>query len=101
MKPQLSKRRKEAGMTLFEVGVVVAVVLLVAVILLHILADNGRKSARLGCVNNLKQVGLAYRIWEGDNNDIFPMGISITNGGSMEMVATGNVAQTFLVMSNE
>lgn len=29
------------------------------------------------------------------------MGILVTNGGSMEMVTTGNVVQTFLVMSNE
>jgi hypothetical protein len=28
------------------------------------------------------------------------MGISVTNGGSMEMVATGNVVQTFLAMSD-
>ena len=52
-------------------------------------------------MNNLKQIGLAYRIWEGDNGDIYPMGISVTNGGSMEMVQTGNVLQTFQVMSNE
>ncbi|HEX5397992.1 MAG TPA: type II secretion system protein, partial [Verrucomicrobiae bacterium] len=43
----------------------------------------------------------AYRLWEGDNGDIYPMGISITNGGSMEMVQMGNVALTFQVMSNE
>lgn len=24
------------------------------------------------CVNNLKQIGLAARIWAGDNNDVFP-----------------------------
>ena len=29
------------------------------------------------------------------------MGISVTNGGSMEMVAAGNVVATFLAMSNE
>ena len=52
-------------------------------------------------MNNLKQVDVAYRIWAGDNGDIYPMGISVTNGGSMEIVQTGNVVQTFLVMSNE
>jgi prepilin-type processing-associated H-X9-DG protein len=101
MKPQLSRRRGESGMSLFEVGVVVAMVLLLAAVLLYLIADNKRKSEQMACVDNLKQVGLAYRIWEGDNGDIYPMGISITNGGSMEMVATGDVVRTFLVMSNE
>jgi prepilin-type processing-associated H-X9-DG protein len=52
-------------------------------------------------MNNLEQVGLAYRIWEGDNNDHYPMGISVTNGGAMEMVRAGNSVMPFLVMSNE
>ncbi len=88
-------------MTLFEVGIVVAVVMVLAILLLPALANARRKSSKIRCVNNLKQIGLAYKIWETDNGDIFPMGISATNGGSMEMVAKGNVVQTFLVMSNE
>jgi|SRR5665213_150307 len=100
MKPRLSKKR-DAAMTLFEVGVVIAIVMILVVVLLPMLANSHRKVSKLGCVNNLKQIGLAYRIWEGDNGDNYPMGISVTNGGSMEMVATGNVVQTFLVMSNE
>ena len=88
-------------MTLFEVGVVVAIVMILIVLLLPRLATPNGRISKINCTNNLKQVGLAYRIWEGDNGDIYPMGISVTNGGSMEMVATGNVVQTFLVMSNE
>lgn len=56
---------------------------------------------RLGCSNNLKQVGLAFRIWAGDNNDKFPMQVSITNGGAMEWAVTGSAYEVFLVMSNE
>jgi competence protein ComGC len=100
MKPRLSKKRN-SGMTLFEVGVVIAVVMLMAIVLLPRLTTPNVRYGKINCVNNLKQIGLAYRIWEGDNGDVYPMGISVTNGGSMEMVATGNVVQTFLVMSNE
>lgn len=102
MKPQPSTR-PEAGLTLFEVGVVVAVLLILVALVLPLLS-NGRaikKAPKIYCMNNLKQVGLAYRIWEGDNHDTFPMGVSVTNGGSMEMAVTGNVVQTFLSMSNE
>jgi prepilin-type processing-associated H-X9-DG protein len=77
--------------------------MIVAAVLLPVLRAPQRRASitTIFCVNNLKQVGLAYRVWEGDNGDIYPMGISVTNGGSMEMAATGNVVQTFLVMSNE
>ncbi len=30
-------------------------------------------SPRIRCVNNLKQVGLAFRLWSGDNGDHYPM----------------------------
>lgn len=100
MKPRLSRQR-ESAMTLFEVGVVIAIVMIVAVLLLPRISRPRPYPAGVRCVNNLMQVGLAYRIWEGDNGDVYPMGISVTNGGSMEMVQTGNVLQTFLVMSNE
>jgi prepilin-type processing-associated H-X9-DG protein len=100
MKPRFSQKRNSA-MTLFEVGVVIAVVMILAVVLLPRLARPHRSHSGINCVNNLKQLGLAYRIWAGDNRDSYPMGISVANGGSMELVATGNVVQTFLVMSNE
>jgi hypothetical protein len=47
------------------------------------------------------QLGMAYRIWEGDHREKYPMFYSITNGGSREMLLAGNVFQVFLVMSNE
>jgi hypothetical protein len=100
MNPRFSNQRN-SGMTLFEVGVVIAMVMILVVVLFPEWAKSHRRASRINCVNNLKQIGLAYRIWEGDNGDIYPMGVSITNGGSMEMVATGNVVQSFLVMSNE
>ncbi len=88
-------------MTLFEVGVSIAVVMILSAVLLPMLATARKRASHINCVNCLKQIGLSYRIWEGDNHDIYPMGVSVTNGGSMEMVATGNVIQTFQVMSNE
>jgi prepilin-type processing-associated H-X9-DG protein len=103
MKPRLSTKRN-AAMTLFEVGIVVAVVIILAAVVVPggIRLTSAHSRARtINCVNNLKQVGLAYRIWEGDNGDVLPMGIPVTNGGSMELVQKGDVVQSFLVMSNE
>lgn len=99
MQPRLSKKYS-AAMTLVEVLVVTVMVVILAVVLLPMLAAPKMRAPRIYCLNNIKQIGLSYRLWEADNNGIYPQGISVTNGGSMEMAATGNVAQTFLVMSN-
>lgn len=49
-------------MTLFEVGVIIAVVMILAVMLLHTLLPKKIRSYNY-CVSNLKQVSLAYRVW--------------------------------------
>lgn len=98
MKPHLSQRRN-AAMTLFEVGIVIAVILVLAVLFLSRTAKS--YSPETTCVNNLKQVGLSFKMWAGDNDDLMPMGVVVTNGGAMELVRTGNVLSAFLVMSNE
>lgn len=55
----------------------------------------------MGCINGLRQVDLAYRIWTGDNEDKYPMEVSTNIGGAMELAAKGNAAAVFQVMSNE
>ena len=100
MNPRFSHQRNRA-LTLTEVLVVIFVIAFAVALLLPALAAAKRKHARIGCVSNLKQIGIAYRLWEGDNNGKYPMAVSVTNGGAMELVATGNVAACFQVMSNE
>ncbi len=59
------------------------------------------RSARLQCVNNLKQIGLDCMIWEGDHRGGFPMAISETNGGTMEFASGPYAFRHFQTMSNE
>ena len=89
------------GFTLVALLVIIAVLALLAAMLLPALAGAKTKSARIQCVNNLKQSCLAFRIWEGDNNDKYPMAVSTSLGGSMEYIDGANTFRHFLVMSNE
>ena len=57
-------------MTLIELLVVVISIAILAAIILPAISDRPQRVQRINCVNNLKQVNLSYRIWEGDNNDI-------------------------------
>jgi prepilin-type processing-associated H-X9-DG protein len=88
-------------MTILEVIIVILVLVTLAAVFLPALAKAHRRSSRIGCVNLLKEIGLSYRLWAQDNGDLYPMQVSVTNGGAIELVATGNVVAVFQAMSNE
>jgi prepilin-type processing-associated H-X9-DG protein len=90
-----------SAFTLIELLVTIACVLVVLALLLPVLARRTAKSSRINCTNGLKQIGLSFRVWALDNSDHYPMRVSVTNGGTMEFVASGLVFPHFLAMTNE
>ncbi len=56
------------------------------------------KSSRISCINNLKEIGTAYRIWANDNGDRFPASQSAALGGWKEILR--NADQGFLCWTN-
>jgi prepilin-type processing-associated H-X9-DG protein len=92
---------RKAAFTLVGLLVIIAVIAILAAMLLPALASAKRKAQRINCVNNLKQDGLAFRLWEGDNGDKYPMAVSTNKNGTMEYAEDGNAFRHFQVMSNE
>ena len=77
-------------------------------LLLPSLTQAKGRAQSIQCVNNLKQIGLAMKIWALDHEDAFPFNVSTTNGGTMEVTgvipADGflkDAAAHFTVLSNE
>lgn len=95
-----------AGLIMGYVGVAVTLLIMPA-LLLPALSQAKGKAQKINCVNNLKQVGLAVRIWAMDNNDQFPFNASTNKGGTLELCKRGsdgfdlNPALHLQVMSNE
>jgi len=88
-------------MTLVELLVVLVVLGFFAIVMLNTPEPKAKTRAlRIQCVSNLKQVGLAYRIWEGDHGS-YPMAVSETNSGTMEFTTGKNAFRHYQVMSNE
>jgi len=81
--------------------VVIVVVIFLIGFLLPALEAAKQKARRIACVNNLKEIGIASRLWEGDNNGKYPMSVSVTNGGAMEVIGAGNAYLLWQTMSNE
>jgi hypothetical protein len=69
------RRGKVRGMAAFTRKDLVVVVLLVFGLVLfpiQMARRSNEKSKRLACVNNLKQIGVGYRIWANDHGSGFP-----------------------------
>ena len=94
-------RTNRGDTSLLDVLAIVAAVVVVLGLVLPMLAKSQAKASRINCVNNVKQIGLSFRLWAGDNNGKFPAHVSTNAGGTMELVGNGSVAAQFVVLSNE
>lgn len=80
----------------------VFVIAAIAILILVILPSRHHHGyGRIKCVNNLKQVGLSFRLFATDHRDFYPMRVSTNEGGSLEYVGSGETFRHFLVMSND
>lgn len=93
--------QRTRGLTLVEVILVVAALAVMAGLLLPALAKSSKPRHRINCVTNLKQIGLAFRMFSNDHGERFPWAVPAKDGGTLDHAATPDVFRHYLAISNE
>jgi competence protein ComGC len=103
MKPDLEQQR--TAFTWIEMVVVIFVlIVLVFSVVLPRLAHSS-KVLPYTCLNNLKEIGTAYRLWAGDNGDLFPFQQTVASNGCLNYLINANqgvlCSTNYWLMQNE
>ncbi len=93
--------RTDAALTLLEVMLVIACIVVFVGMLVPAFTHKPQHH-RSTCVNNLKNIGLAFRIFSTDNDGKYPRDVPASSGGSAEFpLDVSNAWKQFAVLSNE
>lgn len=99
MRISSARGNQSAGLTSVEILVVAATLIIAVAVLVPAL---GRKvDRRAVCLNNLKQIGVAFTEWSHDHESGFPWTVPERQGGTLEYASGPDAFRHFQTISNE
>jgi len=86
------------GFTLIELLVVIAIIAVLAAILFPVFAKAREKAKQSACLNNLKQIDGAFRMYIQDNDERFPLGVVYAPGYIGRITGNAGVLWTWDIL---
>ena len=86
------KTKQSGGFTLIELLVVIAIIAILASLLLPALGRAKAKANNIKCISNQKQIGLAFIMYAGDNDEFYPTLSNWATSGGKKEIAMHTVA---------
>jgi len=88
--------QRKQGFTLIELLVVIAIIAILAAILFPVFAQAREKARQASCESNLKQIGLAFKMYVQDYDEKWPASRAHGNTGDYTSAGqTGAIGQDF------
>ena len=85
------RRKLRTAFTLIELLVVIAVIAILASLILPALANGKRRARATQCLNNLKQLGISYRIYADENDGVVQLDPFTSSTNSWATILATNV----------
>jgi prepilin-type N-terminal cleavage/methylation domain-containing protein/prepilin-type processing-associated H-X9-DG protein len=77
-------RNRKSAFTLIELLVVVAIIASIAAILFPVFSRAREAARKSGCLSNLKQIGMATRMYIDDYDETFPFVLNFAGNGAID-----------------
>ncbi len=87
--------RRRNAFTLIELLVVIAIIAILAALLLPALTTSKERAKRINCLNSIRQLGIATRLYADDFYDKLPRGVT-DNGNEYPPIVPANTWQNFI-----
>jgi competence protein ComGC len=96
----MRSRKAARAFSTIELLIIVATTTVLTLLVLAALSRTSRGARRDVCVNRLKNIGLAYRIFATDHNDLFPWQTNV-QASAAQNAPTDEILRYILPLTNE
>jgi prepilin-type N-terminal cleavage/methylation domain-containing protein/prepilin-type processing-associated H-X9-DG protein len=98
--PTFANPARRHGFTLIELLVVIAIIAMLAAFLLPALSKARERAAAISCLNNTRQLGLAWQLYTDDHESFLPYNLVMTDSSPRTNINWVNNVMTWELSSD-